>query len=98
LSASTSQLDRATNPNDILELSFILLFQKLKGLAICNMTQFTIDDLCHDKKIPTVVKEVLQKLAQSLEQGIQIDATTLKAFKGFGLCKDLSRYCAHPTV
>jgi predicted transcriptional regulator len=62
------------------------------------MTQFAIDDLCHDKKIPTVAKEVLQKLAQSLEQGIQIDDTTLKAFKDFGLCKDLSRYCAHPTI
>jgi hypothetical protein len=76
------------------ELSFILLFQKLKGFAICNITEFAIDDLCCEKKIAIAVVEVLQKVTQSFMQGNEIDATALKSVKELGLCKDLSGYCA----
>mmetsp|Transcript_9172 Transcript_9172/g.17271 ORF Transcript_9172/g.17271 Transcript_9172/m.17271 type:complete len:908 (-) Transcript_9172:1566-4289(-) len=93
----SSQLDQATTRNDILELSFILLFQKLKGFAICNITEIAIDDLCRNQKIPIVVAGLLQKLTESLKQGNQVDGTTLKSLKELGLCKDLSRYCSIST-
>jgi hypothetical protein len=74
------------------DLSFILLFQKIKGFAICNITKYALNDLCSDKKIPSPVIELLQKFTLMMIQGEEIDSDTLDSIKFLALCKNLSEY------
>ena len=89
-----AQLQNATSAKDIIELSIMLLFQQVKGMAICGdkLTSAILGVLTSNKKMPISVSELLRKGALLLENGTTVPDEILDAVKSCALSRDLASY------
>ena len=84
-----SQLQEIKSDREIAEVSLILLFQRIKGMLICNVTDNALDVLCCDKKVPSSIAELLKKVKKALDDGT-VEEGAVQEMKQLALCKDLS--------
>jgi hypothetical protein len=85
-----SQLQEIKSDREIIEVSLILLFQRIKGMIICNVTtNKALDVLCCDKKVPSSIAELLKKVKKTLDNGT-VEGGAVQVLKQLALCKDLS--------
>jgi len=88
----TGLLEEASNPMDVLELTVMLLSQKIKGLLVCGntLTGPIFSALVADKKIPEALTNKLLEAVSTLQQG-DITEDLLAYIKSVGLSKDITK-------
>jgi len=79
----TSLLEKATKPEDILELSVMILYQLTKNLVVSGslLRGPILKLLCKEKKISLEAASVLAEVAESLERGDAIVQVKLELLK-----------------
>jgi len=86
-----SQLQEIKSDREIVEVSLILLFQRIKGMLVCKVTGNTLEVLCCDKKAPSAIPELLKKVKNALDDGT-VEEGAVQELKQLALCKDLSNF------
>ena len=95
-------LECATNGRDVLDLSVVLLFQQVRGIAVGGngLMGPVMDLLLGEKKFPSSMVEPLSELRDCLSgstpekvrDDLDIDENVISAVRACGMCRDTSKY------
>jgi len=89
-----SQLQDSSCGKDVTELSIMLLFQQVKGMAVCGqyLTSIVLDILVSDKKLPHSVSTLLRDTSIKIQRGEELCDRLIAKVKLCGLSRDISSH------
>jgi hypothetical protein len=92
--ALTEQLEATNDPNEVLELTIMLLFQQVKSLVVSGplLTGAILTLLQKERKISDSISKLLQDLANTLSGDSKPSGALLTAVKACGLSRDISKH------
>ena len=90
----TRLLEESTDAIDVLELSIMLLFQQVRGIAVSGkqLNGPVLNILQNEKKVPEIVTEKLRALTTCLEKNEPISENLIHDVKSCGLSRDISKH------
>jgi hypothetical protein len=90
----TQLLQTATDPETILELTIMILFQQVKQVVVAGtlLRGPILNMLMEERKIPEPVASVLKILNEAIETGDSTNEDLLVAVKECGLCRDVGKH------
>lgn len=91
--ALSEQLEATNDPNEVLELTIMLLFQQVKSLVVSGplLTGPILTLLQNERKIPENVSKLLQELATAVTGESKTAEALVTAVKACGLSRDVSK-------
>ena len=91
--ALSEQLEATNDPNEVLELTIMLLFQQVKSLVVSGplLTGPILTLLQNERKIPENVSKLLQELANAVTGESKTAEALVTAVKACGLSRDISK-------
>ena len=90
----TNMLQSETEPELILELTIMILFQQVKNVVVSGslLRGPILDMLIQERKISEHVSKKLTTLNEAINRGMQADADLVNAVREFGLCRDIGKH------
>lgn len=92
--ALTEQLEATNDPNEVLELTIMLLFQQVKSLVVSGplLTGTILTLLQKERKISDSISKLLQDLANTVSGDSKPSGALVMAVKACGLSRDISKH------
>jgi hypothetical protein len=90
----TKSLEATNDPEAVLELSIMLLFQQVKSFVVCgkHLMGPILNLLTKERKITEEVASLLRKMADAIQSGAEVDEGLERAVKACGLSRDISKH------
>lgn len=90
----TKALEASNEPQAVLELCIMLLFQQVKSVVVSgkHLMGPILDLLAKERKIPEEVSTILLRMADVIRSGAEVDKGLVRAVKACGLSRDISKH------